>query len=81
MTPEEKIESQAKFVRKHLEGIATNTNRRVVDEDSWYIGMLRGRELSLEWALRELRGEDHDEASEKIMNDNIEERLRPKKRT
>lgn len=79
MTPEEKIESQAKTVRKHLEGIADNTNRRVVDEDSWYIGMLRGRELSLEWALRELRGEDHDEANAQIMNDDLEYRLRPKR--
>lgn len=79
MSPEDKIENQAKAVRKHLEGIADNTKRRVVDEDSWYIGMLRGRELSLEWALRELRGEDHEKANEAIMNDTLEYRLRPKR--
>ena len=75
MTPEEKIEAQAKFAKKHINGIADNTKRRVTDGDSYYMGMIRGRQLSLEWALRELRGEDHEVAAESIMNDNVEERL------
>jgi hypothetical protein len=75
LTPEEKIEAQAKFAKKHIEGIADNTNRRVKHGDSYYMGMIRGRQLSLEWALREIRGEDHDKATDEIMNDNLEERL------
>jgi hypothetical protein len=75
MTPEQRIEAQAEFAKKHINGIADNTKRRVTDGDSYYMGMVRGRQLSLEWALRELRGEDHDKAAEAILNDNVEERL------
>jgi hypothetical protein len=71
----EKIESQAEFSRKHIEGIAFNTDRRVTDQESWYIGMVRGRQLSLEWALRELKGESHDGVTEKMLADGIEEAL------
>ena len=75
MTPEEKISGQAEFAKKHINGIADNTKRRVQHGDSYYIGMIRGRQLSLEWALRELRGEDHEKAAEAILNDTLEERL------
>ena len=70
------IAEQAAFAKKHLNGIADNTSRRVVDEDSWYIGMIQGRQLSLEWALRELRGEDHIDAAVEILEDDIADRLR-----
>lgn len=69
------IENQAGFSKRHIEGIAFNTDRMVEHTDSWYIGMVRGRQLALEWVLRELRGEDHDAAIEGILSDGIEEAL------
>jgi hypothetical protein len=69
------IENQADFSKRHIEGIAFNTDRKVQDTDSWYIGMIRGRQLALEWALREIRGENHDDAIEGILSDGIEEAL------
>jgi len=71
----EKIESQAEFSKTHIHGIAFNTDRRVVDQDSWYIGMVRGRQLALEWALRELRGQDHEGVVDAMLADGIEEQL------
>lgn len=71
----ETIETQAEFSKKHVEGIAFNTDRMVEHEDSWYIGMVRGRQLALEWALRELRGENHEDSLKSLMEDGIEEKL------
>lgn len=75
-TPVEKIAEQAEFAKTHLEGIADNTTRRIIDEDSWYIGMIQGRLMSLEWALRELNGGDHYAAALKEEKNDIHERLR-----
>lgn len=79
MTPRDdltKIAEAAAFAKKHVNGIADNTKRRVVDEDSWYIGMIQGRQYSLEWAVRELQGKDHYDAGLEILEDDIAERLR-----
>jgi hypothetical protein len=76
LSPEEKIADRAAFAKKHLVGIADNTNRRVQDEDSWYIGLLRGQQMAFEWALRELRGEDHAKAIEAQIAEGLDSRLR-----
>lgn len=70
----ERIAREAEFSKKHIEGIAFNTERKVEDSDSWYIGMVRGRQLALEWALRELKGEGHEVLGD-LHKDGIEEAL------
>lgn len=70
------LEREAAATKRHLLGIADNSNRRVTDDDSWYIGMLRGRQLGMEYALRELRGESHVEAIQEQIEEGLDSRLR-----
>lgn len=71
----EQIDEQATFTKAHLVGIIENTDRRVTDYESWYIGVLRGRQLSLEWLAREIRGEDHYPAEMAQIEEDLDGKL------